>query len=70
MSERVTENVSARVTPGEKDALDELIKLRAERLAEMGEPPDATFAGWLRAIIRREAKAANVAVVEKKGRKK
>lgn len=69
----VSENVSARIMPAEKAALEELLRLRAAKLAEQGEPPDETFAGWLRAIIRREAKEAGVpveTVKAEKGRKK
>ena len=70
MAEKVTENVSARITPAERTALEELLRLRASEQEERGEPPDETFAGWLRAMIRREAKAAGVPVGEKKARKR
>lgn len=63
---KLTENVSARISPGERRALEELQRRRAEQLAARGEPPDATTAGWLRAVIRREAKAAKIKIVEEK----
>lgn len=57
-----TEHVSAKLTPPEKHALEQLLALRAAALADRGEPPDASFAGWLRWTIRQQAKAAGVQV--------
>lgn len=57
-----SENVSARITSAEKHALEQLLALRAAALADRGEPPDASFAGWLRSTIRQQAKAAGVQV--------
>jgi len=54
--------VTARLTPGEREALGELLRLRAEAMEERGEPGDASFAGWLRWMIRQQAKAAGVTV--------
>ena len=59
----VSENVSARITPGEREALEKLCKLRAVSMEEMSMPGDDTFAGWLRWVIRKEAKLAGLPVV-------
>ncbi len=60
--ERASEHVSAKLTPVEHAALAQLQARRAEALSARDEPPDATFAGWLRWIIRREAKAAGIPI--------
>lgn len=57
-----TESVTARLTPGERAALEELAKRRAAEMEAQDIPGDATFAGWLRWIIRREARAAGIVV--------
>jgi hypothetical protein len=59
----VSENVSARITPAEREALEKLCKLRAASMEEMSMPGDDTFAGWLRWVIRKEAKIAGLPVV-------
>lgn len=73
-SENVSENVSARIMSAERTALEELIRRRAAAMEERGEPPDLSFAGWLRAAIRQQAKEAGVPVetvkAEQRGRKK
>lgn len=58
----VSEMVTARLTPGEREALGELLRLRAAEMEERGEPGDASFAGWLRWMIRRQAKEAGITV--------
>lgn len=58
---------AARITPIEDAVLDELLTRRAVDLEERGEPGDPSFAGWLRWIIRREAKAAGLSL-ERVGR--
>lgn len=58
----MSEMVTARLTPGEREALGELLRLRAAEMEQNDMPGDASFAGWLRAVIRREAKAAGVMV--------
>lgn len=58
----VSEMVTARLTPGEREALGELLRLRAAEMEAHDMAGDASFAGWLRSIIRREAKAAGVTV--------
>lgn len=58
----LTETVSARITSAERTALDRLCKLRAAELEQMGVPGDDSFAGWLRSMIRKEAKASGFAV--------
>lgn len=59
----VSENVSARITPGEREALEKLCKLRAVSMEEMSMPGDDTFAGWLRWVIRKETKVAGLPAV-------
>lgn len=58
----VSEMVTARLTPGERAALDALLQARAAEMEERGEPGDASFAGWLRWTIRQQAKAAGIVV--------
>lgn len=58
----VSEMVTARLTPGEREALGELLQRRAAEMEERGEPGDASFAGWLRWVIRQQAKAHGVTV--------
>lgn len=58
----MSEMVTARLTPGEREALGELLRLRAAEMEERGEPGDASFAGWLRWMIRQQAKAAGITV--------
>lgn len=60
--EGATEHLSARVTPAERRALAQLLRRRAEALAAAAQPPDASFAGWLRATIRQQAKAAGISI--------
>lgn len=50
-------SVQARISGTEKTALDRLISERSAELAADGITGQDTFAAWLRAIIRREAKA-------------
>ncbi|MFO0588812.1 MAG: hypothetical protein U0441_14780 [Polyangiaceae bacterium] len=57
-----TESVTARLTPGERAAVEELAKRRAAEMEAQDMPGDATFAGWLRWIIRREARAAGIVI--------
>lgn len=52
----------ARLTPAEHAALTQLLTLRAAEHEARSEPGDASFAGWLRWIIRREAKAAGISL--------
>lgn len=59
----VSENVSARITPAEREALEKLCKLRSASMEELSIPGDDTFAGWLRWMIRKEAKLAGLPVV-------
>jgi hypothetical protein len=61
-SMNASEAVSVRVLPAEKRALEALVVLRAKEQRARGEVPDETLAGWIRAIIRREAKAAGIKV--------
>ena len=56
-------NVSAKVYPAEKEALDRLVALRGARLREGG-TSDETFAGWLRETIRAQAKDTGFPVAE------
>lgn len=58
----MSEMVTARLTPGEREALGELLRLRAAEMEGRGEPGDASFAGWLRWTIRRQAKEAGITV--------
>lgn len=62
MSNALTESVTFRLTPGEKAALDILAKRRAGELAERGDVPDDSFTGYLRALIRGQAKNAGIPV--------
>jgi len=69
--------VTARLTVAEHAALAALIERRAADMEARSEPGDASFAGWLRSVIRREAKAAGIALampaalaVAKKGAKR
>lgn len=59
----VSENVSARITHGEREVLERLCKLRAADMEKMSMPGDDTFAGWLRWMIRKEAKEAGIPIV-------
>ena len=61
-AQNVSDTVSARVMPGEREVLKKLLQLRASEMEARGEPPDPTFAGWLRATIRQQAKAAGFEV--------
>lgn len=54
--------VGARLTPGEHAALEALLQRRAADLEARAEPGDPSFAGWLRWIIRREARAADITI--------
>lgn len=64
----VSENVSARITKGEKEVLDQLLAARAKDMEERGDPGDASFAGWLRAQIRKEARAAGITIMRGRAR--
>jgi hypothetical protein len=57
-----TESVTIRLTPGERAAMEQLAQRRAAEMEAQDIPGDATFAGWLRWIIRREARAAGIVV--------
>lgn len=59
---RASELVQARLTSAEREALNELLDYRAHDLEKHDLPPDTTFAGWLRWMIRREAKALGVEI--------
>lgn len=48
-------SVAARITPAERDALVSLQQARSSALVSSHQPPDDSFAGWLRHLIRREA---------------
>lgn len=61
-AENVSENVSARIMPAERDALTQLIRRRAADMEARGETPDLSFAGWLRAKIRTDAKDAGIEI--------
>jgi hypothetical protein len=52
------EQVGFRVTPGERKAVEELVRRRHE------ETGDDSASGWFRALLRREAKGAGVAIEE------
>lgn len=54
--------VTFRCTTGEKKALEELARRRAANMAERGEVPDDTVTGYLRTVIRRDAKASNIRI--------
>jgi hypothetical protein len=58
----VSEPVSARLLPSERAALDQLLARRASEMEARNEPGDASFAGWLRSMIRREARAAGIVI--------
>ena len=51
------------VTPAEREALEQLCQLRATAMEEMSIPGDDTFSGWLRWVIRKEAKLVGLPVV-------
>lgn len=51
-ADRVSENVSARLTPGEKGRLDDILREQAAAMDAAGFPADASFATWLRWTIR------------------
>ena len=51
-ADRVSENVSARLTPGEKGRLDDILREQAAAMDAAGFPADASFASWLRWTIR------------------
>lgn len=55
---------AARITPAEDAALDVLLRRRAAEMEARSEPGDPSFAGWLRWVIRREAKAAGGEALE------
>lgn len=55
-------NVSARLTQGEHAALEQLLKRRAAEMEAQSLPGDDSFAGWLRWVIRKEAKGAGIVV--------
>jgi len=52
----------ARLPAGEAKALKALCERRAVDLEARSEPGDATFTGWLRWVIRREAKDAGIVI--------
>lgn len=56
------DSVTFRLTKGEKRALHALAARRSADMAERGDVPDDTTTGLLRALIRREAKAAGIDV--------
>lgn len=60
----LTETIAFRLTTGEKRALDALVKKRAAEMSERGDAPDNSYTGYLRGLIRRDAKAADIAVDE------
>lgn len=64
MTNLLTAGFAFRCTPGEKAALEALAKKRGADMAERGEIPDDSPTGFLRAVIRREAKAADIPVDE------
>jgi len=53
---------AARITPAEDAALERLLERRASDLEARAEPGDPSFAGWLRWIIRREARDAGIVI--------
>lgn len=52
--------VSARLTDAEKTVLDTLLTRRAADMEAQGMPGDDSFTGWLRWIIRQQAKVAGI----------
>ena len=62
MSKALDASVTFRLTSEEKSALETLAARRGEEMAERGDVPDDSVNGYLRALIRREAKAADVAI--------
>jgi len=52
------DQIGIRLTLGEKAAVDELVRRRHE------ETGDDSIAGWFRVLLRREAKAAGVEILE------
>lgn len=58
----LTETITFRLSPGEKSAAEALAARRAQEAEEQGFPPDPSTGGWLRSLIRREAKAAGIAL--------
>jgi hypothetical protein len=58
----LSEDVRARISAPEKEALDRLISERAAAMAADGITGQDTFSAWLRAVIREKAKAAGYPV--------
>lgn len=57
-----TETITIRLTPGERAAMEQLAQRRAAEMEAQDMPGDSTFAGWLRWILRREARAAGIVI--------
>lgn len=55
-------SVSARLTESERAALEALLQRRADDMEAQSMPGDASFAGWLRAVIREKSKAAGIPI--------
>lgn len=62
MSKALDASVTFRLTIEEKAALELLAKRRAAEMSERGDVPDDSVNGLLRAMIRRDAKAAEITI--------
>lgn len=60
MASPLDASVTFRLTGPEKLALEALAARRSSLMAERGEVPDDTVNGYLRAVIRRDAKEAGI----------
>lgn len=59
-----TSSFTFRISPGEKGAAEALAAKRAEEAAAAGFSPDPSVGAWLRWLIREQANAAGISVIE------
>lgn len=62
MAKPLDASTTFRSTTPEKNALTQLAQRRGAEMAQRGEVPDDTVNGYLRSLIRREAKVAGIEV--------